>query len=230
MGFNLVMPEDWYVPMHGFDLHMRMIEALRKFYPGTHVSLHAGELAIGLVPPEGLRFHIRESVERAGAERIGHGVSVMSETDPLGLLQELAKKNVLVEICLTSNDTILGIGGDRHPLPVYLKYGVPVALATDDQGVSRSDMAHEYLRAVEGYGLSYGELKRMGRQSLEHSFLAGESLWSDAHNFKRASACEGANLSAGRVPGHCQKLLGASERAREQVQLEKAFADFEKTF
>jgi hypothetical protein len=230
VGFNLVMPEDWYVPMHDFDLHMRMIEALRRFYPGTRVSLHAGELAMGLVPPEGLRFHIRESVERAGAARIGHGVAVMNETDPLGLLQELEKKNVLVEICLTSNDTILGISGDRHPLPVYLKYGVPVALATDDQGVLRSDMTHEYLRAVDTHGLPYGELKRMSRQSLEHSFLAGESLWSDAHNFRRASACEDANPSAGRVSGKCQKLLDVSARARVQWLLEKAFADFERTF
>jgi adenosine deaminase len=91
----------------------------------------------------------------------------------------MAKKNVLVEICLTSNDVILGVSGDRHPLPVYMKYGVPVALATDDEGVSRSDMTHEYLRAAETYGLSYGELKRMARASLEHSFIPGDSLWSD---------------------------------------------------
>jgi len=172
VGFNLVMPEDYYVPMHDFDLHMRMIEALRKFYPGTHTSLHADELAMGLVPPEGLRFHIRESIERGGAERIGHGVSVMNEDDAVGLLQEMAKKKVLVEICLTSNDVILGVSGDRHPFPVYRKYGVPVALATDDMGVSRTDMTHEYLRAVETYGLSYGDLKKMAMVSLEHSFLA----------------------------------------------------------
>ena len=50
-------------------------------------------------------------------------------------------------------------------------YKVPVALATDDQGVSRSDMTHEYLRAAETYNLSYSDLKRMARQSLQHSFL-----------------------------------------------------------
>jgi hypothetical protein len=46
-----------------------------------------------------------------------------------------------------------------------LKYGVPVALATDDEGVSRSDMTREYLRAVQNQGLSYEELKRMARQA-----------------------------------------------------------------
>ncbi len=229
VGFNLVMPEDWYTPMHDFDLHMRIIEALRKFYPGTRVSLHAGELAMGLVPPEGLRFHIRESVELAGAERIGHGTSVMNEDDPIGLLQELAKKNVLVEICLTSNDSILGVSGDRHPLPVYMKYGVPVALATDDQGVSRSDMTHEYLRAVEAYDLKYTDLKRMARWSLEHSFIPGVSLWGDGRDFRRDAACEG-DKPSGRLAVKCQEFLKSSERARVQWQLEQSFVEFEKRF
>ena len=230
VGFNLVMPEDYYVPMHDFDLHMRIIEALHKFYSATHVSLHADELWMGLVPPEGLRFHIRESIERGGAERIGHGVAVMSEDDPIGLLQEMAKNNVLVEICLTSNDVILGVSGDRHPLPVYMKYGVPVALATDDEGVSRSDMTHEYLRAVETYGLSYADLKRMARASLEHSFIPGDSLWTDGRELHRAVACADDRASGDRVSDRCEKWIGASERARVQWQLERAFAAFEKKF
>jgi len=231
VGFNLVMPEDYYVPMHDFDLHMRMIEALRKFYPGTHVSLHAGELAMGLVPPEGLRYHIRESMERAGAERIGHGVDIMSESDPKGLLREMAAKNVLVEICLTSNDVILGVSGDEHPLPVYTKYGVPVALATDDEGVSRSDMTHEYLRAVETYGLSYGELKRMARASLEHSFIPGQSLREDKRIEGKVAPCEVSVRGSGTpTNAGCRAVLEHSERARVQWQLERAFAEFEKTF
>ena len=230
VGFNLVMPEDYYVPMHDFDLHMRIIEALHKFYPATHVSLHADELWMGLVPPEGLRFHIRESIERAGAERIGHGVAVMSEDDPIGLLQEMATKNVLVEICLTSNDVILGVSGDEHPLPVYMKHSVPVALATDDEGVSRSDMTHEYLRAVESYGLSYADLKRMARASLEHSFIAGDSLWAGSGEFGRVAASADEKASGDHASGKCEKFLAASERARVQWKLERAFSEFEKQF
>jgi len=171
VGLNLVMPEDWYVPMHDFELHMKMLDYLHGVYPKVHISLHAGELATGLVPPEGLAFHIRRSVELGHAERIGHGTSVMNEHDAVGLLHELAQRNVLVEICLTSNDLILGVRGQQHPLPTYIRYGVPVALSTDDQGVSRSDMTHEYLRAAETYNLRYSDLKRIVRQSIEHSFL-----------------------------------------------------------
>jgi len=68
----------------------------------------------------------------------------MNEREAIGLLQELATRKILVEICLTSNDEILGVRGEQHPLPVYMRYRVPVALATDDQGVARSDMTHEY--------------------------------------------------------------------------------------
>jgi hypothetical protein len=229
VGLNLVMPEDWYVPMHDFELHMAMLDYLHGVYPQVHIALHAGELAMGLVPPEGLRFHVRDSVERGHAERIGHGVDVMNERDPIGLLQEMARRNVLVEICLTSNDGILGVKGDDHPLPVYMRYGVPVALATDDQGISRSDMTHEYLRAVETYGLTYLDLKRMARQSLEHSFLPGESLWAETKQFRMTAACAG-NQPGDKQSGSCRKFLDANERARLQWKLEEEFAVFEKKF
>jgi len=228
VGLNLVMPEDWYVPMHDFGLHMKMLDTLHGVYPKVHISLHAGELAMGLVPPEGLRFHIRESIERGHAERIGHGVSVMEEHDAGGLLKEMAARNVLVEICLTSNASILGIEGANHPLPTYLKFGVPVALASDDEGVSRSDMTHEYLRAVESYGFSYTEIKRMARQSLEHSFLPGESLWHA--DFQMIAVCTEDRRMRGRDSSACQKFLDSSEKARMQWQMEKAFMDFESKY
>ena len=230
VGLNLVMPEDWYVPMRDFNLHMRMLDYLHGIYPEVHISLHAGELAMGLVPPEGLSFHIRHSIELGHAERIGHGVAVMDEHNALELLREMAQRKILVEICLTSNDVILGMKGDDHPLPVYRKYGVPVALATDDEGVSRSDMTHEYLRAAETYNLSYTDLKNMARQSLEHSFLPGASLWADTHQFHAVAACEADVSRNEKTSPACQKFLDSSERARTQWRLEREFAAFESKF
>jgi adenosine deaminase len=141
----------------------------------VHLTEHAGELAPGLVPPAGLRFHIRGAVEVGHAERIGHGVDVMEEDRPLDLLREMAQKHIAVEICLTSNDLILGVRGDRHPFPIYRKFGVPVVIATDDEGVSRSDMTREYLRAVQGYALSYGDVKKMVSDSIEYGFADRET-------------------------------------------------------
>jgi hypothetical protein len=231
VGLNLVMPEDWYIPIHDFNQHMAMLDYLHSVYPKVHIALHAGELAESLVKPEDLSFHIRSSVERGHAERIGHGASVMLERDPLGLMKEMAAKNVVVEINLTSNDQILGISGDEHPLPIYMKYGVPVAISTDDEGVARSDMTHEYLRAVEGYHLSYAELKRMTRDSLEHSFLAGKSLWAETKpTYRPVAACATDAMGKQEPAAGCAKFLDANERAHEQWKLEAAFTEFEKRF
>ena len=141
----------------------------------------------------------------------------MLEKDPIGLMKEMAAKNVLVEINLTSNDQILGITGDEHPLPVYMKYGVPVAISTDDEGVARSDMTHEYLRAVEGYHLPYTELKRMTRQSIEHSFLPGQSLWAgNERQFPSGSRVLGGCSDRRKAHSFLRKI-SRGERARPRT-------------
>src|SRR4029077_12357184 len=97
VGLNLVMPEDAYLPIHDFNLHMRMLDYLHSVYPKVHITLHAGELTENLVPPEEL-FHVRASIEQGHAERIGHGVDAMQEKDPRELLKKMAKDGVLVEV------------------------------------------------------------------------------------------------------------------------------------
>jgi adenosine deaminase len=228
VGLNLVMAEDWYVPMRDFAVHMQMIGHLYNLKPEVHIALHAGELVEGLVPPEDLRFHVRESVETGHAERIGHGVDTLNETNALELLNELAKKNVMVEICLTSNDVILGVRGKNHPLHDFMHAGVPVALATDDEGVSRSDMTHEYLKGVEEQDLTYRELKRMARTSLEHAFIGGRSLWNDGKTLAPVKECAGVQVGAKPAAPACQKFLDGNEKARLQWTLEQQFREFER--
>ena len=170
VGLNLVQPEDDPTAVRDFSLQMRMLDFLHGTYPGVRLALHAGELVEGLVPPEALRFHIGASVRTAHARRIGHGGGVMYEDRALELLREMASRRVMVEIALTSNDLILGLRGKRHPLAMYLKYGVPVALVTDDAGVARSSMTLEFRKAVEEQGIGYRTLKQMVNNSLEYAF------------------------------------------------------------
>jgi adenosine deaminase len=92
-------------------------------------------------------------------------------------------------------------------------------------------MTHEYLRAVEGYHLSYADLKRMARQSLEHSFLPGHSLWSDTKAvFRVTPQCAGDLLGAAHQLPPCEEFLATNERASMQWKLEAEFAKFEKKF
>lgn len=228
VGINFVMPEDGYISMSDYALHMRMIAFLHQFYPKVHLTLHAGELAPGLVPYEGLCCHIRLAVEQTKAERIGHGVDVMYEDRPHELLKEMARKHIVVEISLTSNDIILGISGKDHPFPLYRQFGVPTALTTDDEGVSRIDLTHEYVRAVQTYGLNYRDLKQIVRTSLEHSFLPGESLWRAPDNFTvAASACARDSLGSVKPSSSCAAFLKSSEKASQQWELERRFRKFE---
>jgi adenosine deaminase len=231
VGLNFVQPEDSYMAMSEYNRQMHMLDYLHRVYPQVHISLHAGELAPGLVPPAGLSFHIREAIDLGHAERIGHGVDVMYETDPHALLKEMASRHIMVEINLTSNAVILGIVAPHHPLPEYREMHVPVALSTDDEGVSRIDLTHEYVRAVEEYGFGYLELKDMVRTSLEHSFLPGQSLWQKPDVFNGVNAaCADQVLGSNSPSPSCAAFLKANERASEQWELERRFVAFEASF
>jgi adenosine deaminase len=228
VGINFVQPEDYMVSMRDYSLHMKMIEYLHALYPKVHITLHAGELAPGMVPPEGLKFHVRQAVEIGHAERIGHGVDIMYENDAQELLKEMARKHVMVEVNLSSNDGILGITGDRHPFRYYRAAHVPVALSTDDEAVSRIDLQREYVRAANEYHLSYAELKQLARTGMEHDFLPGASLWAALDVFSvPAAACKGQVLGSAKPAATCKGFLDANQKAAAQWELEKRFREFE---
>ncbi len=228
VGINFVMPEDGYISMRDYHLQMQMLDYMHSIYPKVHITLHAGELAPGMVPPAGLTFHIREAVKLGHAERIGHGVDVLYEDNPLRLLHEMAAKHIMVEVNLTSNDVILDIAGADHPLHAYLASHVPFALSTDDEGVSRIDLTHEYVKAADEQDLTYAELKQSARASLEHSFLHGESLYAAPDDFgHRKSACAAAIAGSSTPSRACQAFLDANEKAAQQWELERRFAVYE---
>jgi adenosine deaminase len=228
VALNLVQPEDSLSSLQNFSLQMQMLQFLRPLYPRAHLSLHAGELAAGAVPPEALTFHIRESVMTARADRIGHGVDIMHEAQPYDLLKEMARRHMMVEICLSSNDLILGVTGKQHPLATYLEYAVPTALATDDEGVSRSEISREFLKAAEDQGLGYRQLKTMARNSLEYAFISGSSLWSDAKGFIPVAQCRSEVVTMKLNSGACRQYVEGSEKAKLQWQLETQFRMFER--
>ena len=228
VGINFVQPEDGFISMRDYTLQMKILDYLHSVYPAVHISLHAGELAPGLVPDEGLRFHIRQAVELGHAERIGHGVDVMYEDDAPGLLKELAQKHVMIEVNLSSNEGILGVKGDEHPFPAYRMAHVPVALSTDDEGVSRIDITHEYVRAAMDYHLTYADMKTLARTGMEHNFLPGASLWAKPDVFSSVAApCKGDALGSKNPSAPCKVFLDGSEKAAAQWELERRFKTFE---
>lgn len=201
VGVNIVAPENHHVALSDYTLHMQMFRYLHKQYPRVNRALHAGELTLGMVEPGDLGFHIRQAREIANAQRIGHGVDLPYEQQPIELLEDL-KRNAAVEINLTSNEFILGVEGRAHPYLIYSSYGVPIVISTDDSGVSRNNLSHEYRLLAARYHPSYEQIKGYVYNSIQYSFLTpDEKLSSQALLDKKFDSFE-------------KEMAGLSERLK----------------
>src|SRR5450830_1751708 len=100
VGVNIVGQESQMVSMRDYELHMKMFRFLKRQYPKVKVALHAGELALGDVPPEGLKFHIDEAVNIGMADRIGHGIDLAHEKNAPALMKKMKAARIPVEINL----------------------------------------------------------------------------------------------------------------------------------
>jgi adenosine deaminase len=172
VAINLVQSQDEYSALHDFALHMRMLDYLHRVYPTVHITLHAGELTPQEVPPEAfLENHIQQSIDVGHAERIGHGLDIIDERDPPAVLAEMARKHILVEDCLYSHEIVRDMRGRDNVMPIYLRNHVPLALCTDDEGVTRADLTDAFERAVLGYGATYAQLKTFATNSIRYAFV-----------------------------------------------------------
>lgn len=227
-AINIVMPENWNQALKYYKEQMQMIGFLRRIYPKAHVSLHAGELAFDQVEPKYLRYDVNEAVNIAHADRIGHGVDIPYEDNSQGLLKEMAKKHIDIEVNLTSNEDVLGISGKNHPLPLFLANHVPVTLSTDDEGIERTDLTEQYKIAELNYGLPYKTIKEMVRNNLTYGFVQGKSLWLNYTYKKVVPECANQVVGNNYPSKSCQTYLNSNLKAKLQWHLEEEFHNFER--
>jgi adenosine deaminase len=185
VGVNIVAPENNYVSMRDYWLHMQMFRFLKKKFPTVKTAMHAGELTLGMVKPQDLTYHIYDAVFMANANRIGHGVDMPYETHAPELLKKMKADSIPVEINLTSNEFILGIKGNDHPINLYYDAGVPIVISTDDAGVSRDNLTHEYVLLASRYHFSYKQIKSFVFNSIRYSFLKESEKTALEENLKK---------------------------------------------
>ena len=227
VGLQMVAPEDSALSLANYSLHMRIVSFLTDHGRKVPVALHAGELSLKIASPPDLRSHVAEAVRVAGARRIGHGTDIAGEDGAEALAAEMAAKGVMVEVNLSSNAAILEVSGKAHPYAWLRQRGVQVSLSTDDAGILRIDLSHEYARAAEE-GASYDDLKRSARNAIAFSFLSGPGLWDDPGVYQRpAKACLGQIGLAEPRAGACAELIKVSDKAREQWRHEHRLKLFE---
>ncbi|MGH9804444.1 MAG: adenosine deaminase family protein, partial [Candidatus Acidiferrales bacterium] len=154
---------------------------LRGEFGEAAITLHAGETR----KPE-WRHHIAQALD-AGARRIGHGFN-LHEADE-ATRRRVCRGDIALETSLTSNH-LLGLVPQgnlgAHPFPRYFRAEIcpadarpaegylPVTLNTDDPGVFETDLSKEFFRAVTTFNLSWDEVKRLCRNSLERAFATEE--------------------------------------------------------
>jgi len=171
VGVNIVNAENDNIALSDYKLHMQMFKYLKEKYPHIKTSMHAGELTTGMVLPEELKYHISDAISVAGANRIGHGVDIVYETNALATLKRMKADHIPVEINLTSNDFILGVRDEAHPVRLYTDFGVPIIISSDDAGVSRGSLTEEYVLLASRYKYSYDDIKQFVSNSIKYSFL-----------------------------------------------------------
>src|SRR6478736_4591545 len=144
---------------------------------GLHLTAHAGENAGA------------ESIWGAlnlRAERIGHGLTAAQDPE---LVEELATRQVPIEICITSN---LKTGScaslNDHPVRQYFDQGVMITLNTDDPAMFRTSLAREYQLAQQLFSFTDEHLRELARNSFEASFLPAEKKLTFLNLFDAAAA------------------------------------------
>ena len=135
----------------------------------------------------------------------------------------MREKRVAVEVCLSSNDYILGVKDRDHPISFYIRAGVPVTINSDDEGINRSSLTMEFERAINSYDFSYRDLKQFVRNSIEYSFLPGTSIFSDPTSYMfKDEFCHAAS------PDWAPRRMSVlTPKAAMQIKLEREFAKFE---
>ena len=144
---------------------------------GMRLTCHAGENG----PPESVwgALNLR-------AERVGHGLTAFHDPD---LVEELAQRQVPVEICLTSNQrTGLCPNLNDHPVKSYFDHGVMITLNSDDPAMFGTTLAREYQLAQQTFGFTDEHLRELARNSFEASFLPAEKKLEFLNLFDAAAA------------------------------------------
>lgn len=180
-GCNLVAAENGEKSMIYYRLHMLMFRVLNEQSGYSNISLHAGELSLGLVRPEYLIRHIEQAITNGHACRIGHGVDLPFESQDY-ILSIMREDHIPVEINLTSNEFILGVKDSEHPILLYHKAGVPLIISTDDLGILRTSLTEQYTLAVLRYGFKYDEIKEIVHNSIKYAFLNEEEKTTQLSN------------------------------------------------
>ncbi len=131
---------------------------------GLGITIHAGEAAGA--------DNVREAIELLGANRIGHGIRSIENSDVVKVLRD---RHVTLEVCPTSNlQTGVMQKFGHHPLRDLYLLGVPVTINTDDPSISDTTLTDEYLVAIMGMGVTLRNIREFNWLAVQAAFLPAD--------------------------------------------------------
>lgn len=128
---------------------------------GLHITVHAAEA--------GPAIHVKEAIEKLGAERIGHGVRARED---LAVVDLLRQRQITLEMCPTSNlQTGIIPKLNKHPIFAFYQIGIPVTINTDDPSISNTTLTDEFEVATRGANVPFRILPELILNSARAAFL-----------------------------------------------------------
>ena len=158
MGFDLAddeesLPPETFVPLVG-----------RARAAGLGITVHSGENTDAAC--------VRRTLELFRPRRIGHGIRAWGDKR---LVAELRERDVLLELCPTSNWITASVPAlEAHPLPHLARAKVPISINSDDPQLFGIDLVHEYELCSRLYGFGPEDFRSINRAAAAHSFLPEE--------------------------------------------------------
>ncbi|TRW98311.1 adenosine deaminase [Paracoccus sp. M683] len=126
---------------------------------GLGLTCHAGEW--------GGPASIRDALE-LGISRIGHGVQAID--DP-ALVEELAERGIVLEICPGSNVALRVYPDWRsHPIARLRDAGVKVTVSTDDPPFFHTTMGREYDLLAQTFGWQEDDFRQINLMAVDAAF------------------------------------------------------------
>ncbi|HET9590377.1 MAG TPA: adenosine deaminase [Anaerolineales bacterium] len=146
---------------------------LREFLPPVRKAEEAGlKLTIHTGEDTPASF-VKETIELAGPDRIGHGIHIIEDPTVVELVRA---RGVTLEVNPWSNYLTNSVPAiEEHPLKKLFDLGVRVTINSDDPEVLETNLNNEYRIAHEVLGMSMEEIAICNRYAYEASFIPDEA-------------------------------------------------------
>ena len=128
---------------------------------GLKVTIHTGE--------DTPASFVKETIELANPDRIGHGIHAIQDMQVIDLIKE---RGITLEINPWSNYLTNSVRTiEEHPLKKLFDLGMRVTINSDDPEVLETNLNNEYRIAHEVLGMSMDDITTCNRFAFDASFL-----------------------------------------------------------